>query len=95
LFDGLPRSFAAVTSSVANRGGDLKKIVDSAAYAFTLSEHLTAMNKLKDESIDATAKNKLNGFLCNSNLQILNTPPVLHVGCHVKKKTRSKLADLG
>lgn len=35
------------------RGGDLKKIVDSAAYAFTLSEHLTTMNKLKDESLDA------------------------------------------
>jgi hypothetical protein len=35
------------------RGSDLKKIVDAAAYAFTNSNHMIAMNKLKEESIDA------------------------------------------
>jgi hypothetical protein len=30
------------------RGSDLKKIVDDAAYAFTNSNHMIAMNKLKD-----------------------------------------------
>jgi hypothetical protein len=35
------------------RGSDLKKIVDDAAYAFTNSNHMIAMNKLKEESIDA------------------------------------------